>query len=89
MKRWLTGSSLLVCVVMQTGCCGVDIREGKLWPASCKDPSRKQGAFIGDSSDGIGNRCETYELRDKTYKTVCDKSSPSYRNPSAQPYPDN
>ena len=85
MKRWLTASSLPIFAAMLVGCCGTIT--GDLLLASCKEPRRQQGAFIGDSSDMIGNRCETYELRDKSYKTICDRSSPSYQNPSAQPYP--
>ena len=80
MKRWSTASSLLIFAAMLVGCCG--IITGDLLLASCKEPRR-----IGESSDMIGNRCETYELRDKSYKTICDRSSPSYQNPSAQPYP--
>ena len=87
MRRWITGSSRLIFAAMLTGCCGTIA--GDLLLASCGDPGRHQGEFVGNSSDQNGNRCETYQLRDKTYKTICDRSSPSYIHPSAEPYPPN
>lgn len=82
MKTWVIGSELLMCFAALTGCCKL-IEVGRF--SLCHEVGRSVGA----STDANGNRCETYELRDKTYRTVCDKSSPSYQNPSAQPYPNN
>ena len=62
-------------------------KEGRLsWDTSIK--CEADGKFLGYSSDGNGNRCETYELSNKTYKTTCDKSGTVHRNPSVEPYPD-
>ena len=87
MRTWGTGSALLMLAAMLTGCCGAVV--GDLLFESCKDLRRHQGEFVGNSSDLNGNRCETYQLRDKSYQTICDRSSPSYTNPSAEPYPQN
>lgn len=59
------GSLLFLCLAALTGCCGVEIKEWKLWPAECAS-GRKQGEFVGISSDVNGNQCETYRLGDKT-----------------------
>jgi hypothetical protein len=89
MRSWLASVGLAFFFMVLTGCCGTtwDKQGGLSLDLSRK--CEKQGKFLGDSSSENGDRCETYELQDKTYKTICDKSSPLYRNPSAQPYPDN
>ncbi len=85
MEKWGAGSGLLLLATMLTGCCGT--LAGDFLLSSCGDPGRHRGEFVGNSSDQNGNRCETYQLRDKTYKTICDRSGPSSTHPSAEPYP--
>lgn len=87
MKKLVTEGGLLLCLLTLTGCCGTIA--GDFLLSSCGDPRRHRGEFVGNSSDQNGNRCETYELRDKTYKTICDRSGPSSTHPSAEPYPNN
>lgn len=87
MKRWTGSGATLLCIAVVTGCCGMTWGKdgGLLLNTSAK--CEAEGRFLGSSSDNDGNRCETYELSDKTYGTTCDKSGPVHRNPSAQPYP--
>lgn len=69
MRKWGIERAILILVVMLTGCCGTVARDVLL--VSCKDFGRHQGDFVGHSSDPNGNRCEIYELRDKSYQTIC------------------
>jgi hypothetical protein len=75
-------SVALACLVFMGGCLG---SAGKRVPVPVPVGVNVP---VGTSTDVNGNKCETYKLRGKdNYGTVCDKSSPLYMNPSAQPYP--